>query len=669
MARLFNLYILLFIQFSILHHNYGEVSPFEKTAPKNFENLQNLEVRFVFKLCQKLASSHFDTFHFSSTSENSPLITTMVLSLDLISTMHPPSKRLTTKNIAVLNIIDLTQCDTEEILDALKYAIKPSRYLHKTRDFYIFITQEQMSINTFPVLEPPLNQIQKKVVLQIENESVAVWPLCYFCNQVSMTNPNAYTIALPPKPDLLSFLQQIFPKTSPTFSGRSFKITCSTSVRVRITLRPSPKGDGSWIINPGIFEKLHTQLTRKLNFTAVFQHASGGAGTGKKLANNGTWVGVVGDIYNELAEIGILAGNSLERSRLVTLTSPLEYQSAVMITGRHYEVLSWKLLSAPLGKRVWIFLGISIIVAIIFIYGTQELFKTYIFPYLSPSERSAVRLWRNGEIVENTLAAFFDQDVPLLSPRPLKLFLVLWLFVSMIISNVYQSKLYATLAFPPILAQPKNFHELVTSPTTNAWGLDYIGDMVFQVLKNSDSPVIQKVFNEMDVHRDSVKCLKQVVIQNYVCITYTTIVDLISARNFSSGVKSIMKESSFSTYTAGLSLILGKDSPLETLFNQQIGVLVSQGLPVKWMDMFHGMMRRGRNAWVAGLKRVGKSPPNILSEEQEHGNSGGAVKISLKKLQGAYFALFVGLCVASGGFFWEFRSRLRNAVRDFKLRR
>jgi hypothetical protein len=88
-------------------------------------------------------------------------------------------------------------------------------------------------------------------------------------------------------------------------------------------------------------------------------------------------------------------------------------------------------------------------------------------------ETDKMGYWKNGTILENSLAGFFGESGPPLGPTPLRLYIIMWLFLCIIISCAYNSKLYLALAFPPVQYQPKNFDELVKSEYS--WGIDYLG--------------------------------------------------------------------------------------------------------------------------------------------------------------------------------------------------
>lgn len=449
MARVFrssaNLLCLILLQ-----NYYGKSLQQESSNIVDFfEEESEIEIRYIFGKCEPPSSTKVVSslqFHQFTHSDNKNPVAT-VLQLGKTHSMHRPAlRRLTIAKILTLNVFDLTKCQATQISNSVHTLLKTSRYFHKANDHHIFILDNDQ-LNSLPIFDPPLIHVEKKVAIHIENDHIKFQTLCYFCNELDMRQTSSSMLTYSDKLTINKLLSRLFPVTKSTFHGRTFRVSCSTNVRVRISLRP--KGDGTWILNPGVFEKLATHLIQKFNFTASLRHATGGGSTGKQLPN-GTWQGSVGDVYNEDADIGLLGANSFERAQLVLSTKPFEYQSVVLVTGKHYQVLTWKLLSAPLGKNVWIALAACIVVAVLFIFLMQFFFKNFILKFFTYREKSKVRLWRNGKLVENILAAFFEQEIPDLSPRPLRIFLVLWVFMAMIISTVYESKLYSSLAFPPI---------------------------------------------------------------------------------------------------------------------------------------------------------------------------------------------------------------------------
>jgi hypothetical protein len=128
-------------------------------------------------------------------------------------------------------------------------------------------------------------------------------------------------------------------------------------------------------------------------------------------------------VYHERGDIGVTAGNEYSRYQLIDMTTPIEYQSIIMVTGKHFELLSWRLLSITFRKFVWICLGISFLTAVTLIFLAQIIYKSKIVVLMSEKDRSQVFLWKSGRIIENIYGAFFEEHIPTLSPFPLRFFL------------------------------------------------------------------------------------------------------------------------------------------------------------------------------------------------------------------------------------------------------
>jgi hypothetical protein len=274
-----------------------------------------------------------------------------------------PIRHLTKGKVPILNIIDLR---LSELSTSLKN-LKQNRYFHKREDYFVLIIEERL--HEIKHEDSYMLQIQHKVAISFQDKNIRVKKFCCFCNSITselMTLNNS--VLTSPQ----NYLQTLFPNSIKNFKGKQFRVVISYKIKVRTSL--IPQRDGSWNLMPGVFRDILTLVKRRYNFTILYLPTTGGY-TGSKLPN-GTWIGTVGDVYNEKGEIGCFAGNVFNRFPLVDLTTPVEYHSMILITGKHFRILSWQLLSAPLSNQVWIYLLIATTFMAIFIYLVQSIYKT-----------------------------------------------------------------------------------------------------------------------------------------------------------------------------------------------------------------------------------------------------------------------------------------------------
>ncbi|OXA62336.1 Glutamate receptor ionotropic, NMDA 3B [Folsomia candida] len=563
-----------------------------------------------------------------------------------------------------LNIFELECLRSSDVLEKF-IGFKQERFFDKGNDYHIFILDiNAVTGNLHQNFY--LNQLRNAAILSFPKNNNFSTPamfqlvkLCYFCHEDYTPSPEFRKINKSSSILTMENLPPLFrnPNETPNFHHKMVKISCNNNTKVRLNL--IQRKDGTWIPEvPSVFGSYLFHISHKFNYSGVYMTSSGGGGTGVII--NGTWNGVTGDIYEERSQIGVIVGINLNRFKSVAFTTAGEYQSLVMVTGKHYQIFTWELLSTPLQSSVWLAMGCALGVSVVAIYGIQEFYRTYVIDLLPRRERSKIKLWENERILEYLFAAFFEEQAPNPSIRSLRLFLGLWLFCTITMSTAYNSKLYSVLAFPPLDFQPKNFDELVTSEYK--WGLDFLGEVTVQYLKSSTDPVGKKLYKGMDIHTDTAKCMIPIMSRRYACITYTTLLDFVIARNFSRAVNQFLTESkSSSVFTVAICLTTQKDSPLELEMNKVIGQAVSQDLQQKWLRMYHAMIKKRRDTWVERLKSEGKEPPPMTDLEDAGGPGSAAggekkfVKFSIKKLQGAFFALFIGLVVGFGVMLWEIR--------------
>lgn len=623
----------------------------------------SLELRHIFNHCESSAanqviawetiSSIFGTLEAPSFTANTGLVN-ISRPLEKIAkipfTFRPIPQR--SKVHKTLNIFYLATCPSSEVSGQL-IQIKNERFFHKGNDYTAIILDIELSSQFARNIY--LRQIRHAVILSFpkteanpsSHETFHVLKLCYFCHETFIPTPQLFQISRRPSQN---HLQDIFSENQiPNYQRKTIEVSCSNNTKVRLFLLPKSDGTVQPQI-PGVFASYLSHFVQKLNYSAVYRTATHGGGTGVLL--NGYWNGVTGDVHRETAQIGVVVGLNVNRFEVVAFTNPGEYQALIMITRQHYQIFSWTLVSIPLHNQVWILMGCTLVISTLTIYGIQLFYRVYIIPRQNATKK--IRLWDNNRIMEYLFSSFFEEHAPSPTIPSLQLFLSLWLFCSVTLGTAYNSKLFSVLAFPPLDFQPKNFDELVTSQYK--WGLNTLGDAALLYLKASTDPVGKQLYKGMDAHADSIKCIAIAMNQKYACITYGTVLDFAIARNFTRSMRRSLTESTSSIYTLAAAFITQKDSPLEEELNRIIGQSFAQDLQRKWLDLYHGMVKKGGDVWRARLKR--ERAAQVQEDQTGPGSERKFVKFSIKKLQGAFFALFIGLGISMGVVLSEVRNKL-----------
>ncbi|CAG7823863.1 unnamed protein product, partial [Allacma fusca] len=135
---------------------------------------------------------------------------------------------------------------------------------------------------------------------------------------------------------------------------------------------------------------------------------------------------------------------------------------------------------------------------------------------------------------QNIIAALLEQEVKHPSKGSLKIVFLSWLFVSLVITTAYRSKLFGLLTFPSTPAQPQTFLDLAQSQFT--WGLESaaVGSSAHNFFLTSPSPLYKLIYDSMEFEESSKECFMRAVQSNFACLTFNGQAEYIILRNYSS---------------------------------------------------------------------------------------------------------------------------------------
>jgi len=538
--------------------------------------------------------------------------------------------------------------NTRLFSSAMEYIYR-SKTFQKSSDLFLFLVDQQEISFIDPLSSHfVLSQIKFGVVVSFDMKSQIFYfkKLCFSCNEKEIKELPIETSKVFEAFDVVSLFPTFYIENATLISdlkGRSLRISCPSNIPIRVRLLSNPDGSVRKML-PGFTYSLLEYVRSKVNFTSVLIEAEGG-GTGSKLAN-GKWVGTVGDLITGKADIGLVTGFREDRFDVIAFTSSAEIQSLILITGKHEELLTWRLFSIPFSRKLWNWMGFTYLVAVGFTLFLIKSLKVIDHRFRSAKNTTKFVLWPYSQVITKTLAPFFEESLIEPSVNSFRIFLAFWMFFAIIMSTVYKSKIFSTLVTPPETVPPKNLEELVRSEYQ--WGLDKHGDAAFVALTTSKNPTFQEVSRKMEIFHDASECIKKVVVSKFTCISFTSVMDFVIARNFSLELKSTLKESSYSVFFIGIGLSLRKNFPLEADFNKIIGQAVSQSLTYKWLDTFHDEIHAKKIKSRREMKKKGETVPDNLSRDDK-----GPKALKIEKLQGSFFALLVGCGIAVCVFFAE----------------
>ena len=279
-------------------------------------------------------------------------------------------------------------------------------------------------------------------------------------------------------------------------------------------------------------------LARKLNFTAVHFESSNNGATGLRL-KNGTWTGGTSDLIHDRADIAVSLIISLSRFYLIDYAFPLEYLTLTFTTAFPRKVRNWRAVLRPFSATLYaMILCSAVLFAVSFsivIHISDRLRLSSTIPRSLSSKNFAGEVLGHNEHLSHLVkleidflrnfpssiiflfATFCSQSMK--SPTHTRLLSLLWLFVAIVMSTAYQSKVFYFMAFPPLETLPETYDQLANSDYK--WTLWSGGGSSYSFFQKGTSPTYKKIFSLTETERDMTVCLKKGLRRKKACILYT----------------------------------------------------------------------------------------------------------------------------------------------------
>jgi hypothetical protein len=232
-----------------------------------------------------------------------------------------PLKILSRSSTCTFILVDLQQhkfaLEIENALTSLMYNPKFAPELVKNEDKFLFLTEHS---NLLPIYESQtIQKIKYKLILTLP--SCNLHQFCLYCPG----NYNIQELAIVKNRDVR---YEGFDKN---YYGSTLQLSTTDKVP-QIFEVTKDKSTGKVTAKRGIYASVLKHIQKGLNFTAELSISSGGGGTGTKLAN-GTWVGIIGDLLNQRADIGFVAAVEVTRFEYFSLCAPVNYAFLGFVTG------------------------------------------------------------------------------------------------------------------------------------------------------------------------------------------------------------------------------------------------------------------------------------------------------------------------------------------------
>lgn len=244
------------------------------------------------------------------------------------------------------------------------------------------------------------------------------------------------------------------------------------------------------------------------------------------------------------------------------------------------------------------------------------------------------------------LSTFLEQDSPVLErtkSQPLRAFVILWFFFTMVLTTVYRSKMVTLLAFPVLGSLPRTFDELAFSDYEV--GFMKHGDSAYNTLAASTDPVYVKLVAEMEIFAGvGLECLEKVVKYKYGCIAYDFALVHLRERNLSDSDTRKLVFAPARTYN----IWLGLGTEGKSIYRLNMGKWLSYTRPFHladiWdkMDMYYNVRQLKLN-WWDDTNQTEKM--KLIEEESDN--------LTMKHIAGAFYVLIACLIFSLAAFIRE----------------
>ncbi|CAL8103760.1 unnamed protein product [Orchesella dallaii] len=499
----------------------------------------------------------------------------------------------------------------------------------KHEDYFIFITTQELVL---PFLDSRIVQtIKYKIIVPINkpirsNEASSTFvnaftPSCIFCYEIGV-HPQYFTSELTTLKMSSSLpLSKIFPDI--TLNGNLYTLRVTSPIKYPFLVELEKVGNHHpprWNCKRGIFAYILNALTPHFNFTYKIFPSSNGD-TGKPLGN-GSWSGVIGDILNERAHIGVSTTYSPVRYQSVSFTNAFEYIWVTFMVGQPQKSYSWKAMLWPFQKELWFSILISLGLVIL------------TFKFIERIETNMNQRYEKEyklSILEFSFT-LIGKEIQYPNSTSARLLLCIWLLSSLLINSAYLSKIVELLAFPVYQRQPKSFRELIDPKLKFQFGMDLSGGALMTHFESSSNPVLKNLLERILPPKKAVDCFNTSLRKNFACIAWRGTADYVAYRNLTlvHGKSPLIAADDDKTLFVPQGLVLQRNSILKPVFDRYLEMLMDSGQSFKWTMDDLEELNREKIKWQKSINI------SMRGEEEERN------LLRISNLLGVFYLLIIG---------------------------
>ncbi|KAK8407871.1 hypothetical protein O3P69_002429 [Scylla paramamosain] len=362
----------------------------------------------------------------------------------------------------------------------------------------------------------------------------------------------------------------------------------------------------------GVDMQLIETLAKARNFTLEFHEVSHEELWGYEL-ENGTWVGLVGQVHHERVDLGT-CNLFLEthRAQLLDYSTPYNFERGCFVTPSPKPLNNWQSPTLPFAWSTWVAtfaslaLGGALLRLVVAFSSVQEPreFTSFSFAYL----------YVMGSLTSRTL------NLTPHGPRLRAYVGLVWL-TALILATAYSANLVAFLSVTQMSVPINTLRQLAGS------GLRLGGHAFWKTqFRASIDPTVQSFADRLEPHVDLDALFEQVAAGKFALIENRQYLETVAAVRNSRG-RSVLRIMPQCLLTYSIGLAFPQNSPLSDFLNPLILRVVEAGLVFRW--------RRD----VVDYYR---SQSADTSSGQDLVLSSRGMALNLNQLQGAFYVLVLG---------------------------
>ncbi|XP_076061279.1 ionotropic receptor 93a-like [Oratosquilla oratoria] len=380
---------------------------------------------------------------------------------------------------------------------------------------------------------------------------------------------------------------------------------------------------GRVVAYKGLMFEVLDELASRLNFTYVVMTPPDGKWGTKD--SSGNWNGMIKMVQDKQVLLGIAAFTvSDDRLKVVNFTSTIDRQPYTFMIARPKELSRVVLFMEPFANDTWICIAVMVFIMgpILFLINRSSPYYTYYELY---DGKGLFKLQNCSWYVFGAILQQGGTQLPLSNSG--RMVVGFWWIFVLVVVTTYSGNLVAFLTFPQIENPVNNLEDLVKSKDSMTWG--YLGGTVLEeYFKTAEEPKFAKVGEDAENHEaldDSL--FYRIREEDHAYLEWKTNLLFLMKEQFLRTDRcdySLGKEEFYHEFVAPT---VPKDSPYVDLFNAEIKKMQTGGLIQKWKQDY----------W----------PKKDKCSSTAYGGGDASRTVSLSDMQGSFFLLFIGFCLAA----------------------